>query len=182
MFVRRHRDDQRRLLESFCRKQRVVAIQVRLDTQQDVGLSRLSEHLVSIEPGWQCIHQIATNRVRSLGDKSQSSSDQIGKHRGECVKLRRARMLLGDIPEEYRPLFAINQAAGNRHARCTGRYRFKPDGNRNTLDLGDSLDHPGQRVDQLQRLNRLPGMEADQRIIGCHRQQTDLAPLLRELT
>jgi hypothetical protein len=52
-------------------------------------------------------------------------ADQIGKHRGECVKLRRARMLLGDIAEEYRPLFAIDQAAGNRLARCTGLDRLQ---------------------------------------------------------
>ena len=158
-----------------------MAIEFRFHTEQEVGLAWLREHGMSVECGGQGFRNVTAGTVGSLADEAAGGTRQPRQLQRQGMQLRRLRMLLGCVAEEYRAPFAIEQASRDRLA---GRARFDGgefSGNGLALQLGRGLDHSRQSERQAGGRHAHPGVQVDQWIVGTKCQQAHLAPFLGEL-
>ena len=101
-------------IHRFHRGARIVAIELGLGVQQQVGLAA--------RPAWRRIKttcrghrlgQISTDAVGRLAEKSEPCAQQRRQFLREQLQLRRLRMLRGQIAEKYAGMLARDEAGGD---------------------------------------------------------------------
>ena len=89
---------------------RIGVIELRLETEQEVSLARLFEHLTGIGTGRQRPAGMTTDDIGRLTEKTDGSARQLAKFECQNMQLRCLRRLRRDIAKEDCTLFAFKEA------------------------------------------------------------------------
>src|SRR5207248_6826720 len=111
-----HRDHEVRSAHRLDRRARVMAVEIRLGVEEEVGFSRLLEQGPRVQaalrgnaPG-----EIAPDAVGGLAQKAEPAAGEAGELLREPLELRRLRMLRGEVAEQHRDAVARSEAGAER--------------------------------------------------------------------
>src|SRR5258708_12117428 len=95
-----------------------MAVEIGLDVEEQIGLSRLLEHGPRVQAALRgnAAGEIPSDAVGGLAEKAEPAAEQTGELLRESLQLRALGMLRGEVAEQHGDALAPTEPAADRPA------------------------------------------------------------------